>query len=94
MPGRQLLAMLSLPVSLLLGVAAVGGLSQLNPSMHVVKDLQTLTGRPVLGAVSMLVPAGARPARRKKLVVFALTLTGMIAVHLSWVVWIILQSGF
>jgi polysaccharide chain length determinant protein (PEP-CTERM system associated) len=94
MPGRQLLAMLSLPVSLLLGVAAVGGLSQLNPSMHVVKDLQTLTGRPVLGAVSMFVPAGARPARRKKLVVFALTLTGMIAVHLSWVVWIILQSGF
>lgn len=94
MPGRQLLALVSLIVAIAAGMGVCFGLSQLAPSFHMASDLREISGRPVLGSVSMFVSPAVKHAEKKDIIKFFATFGVMVAIHLVWVVWITVRSGF
>lgn len=93
-PGRQLLAILSLPIALLLGLAAAGGLNELRPTVHDSDGLRELSGRPVLGSLSMVVTPDMRATLRKDYIRFAAACGALVVTHLTWVIWIVTHAGF
>jgi len=93
-PGRQMLAVLSLPLAILIGLAAVGGFNQLRPTLHGADDLMGVSGRPVIGSLSMVVTPQARRLLYRDYLLFAVAFGVMVVSQSVWIVWIINHSGF
>lgn len=93
-PNRQIMALLTLVSAIAIGLGVSFGLSQIFPSFHLPSDLREISGRPVLGAVSMFVSPTAKLAQRQDTLKF-FAITGlMVVTHLIWLVWITVRSGF
>ncbi len=94
MPNRQILSLASLLIAIMAGVGVAFGLSQLFPSFHMASDLREISGRPVLGSVSLFVSPAERLVRRSQNIKFFSIFGTMVLIHLCWVGWIITHSGF
>jgi hypothetical protein len=93
-PGRQMLAFLCLPLSLLLGIAAVAGLSELRPTINSTDELRLITERPVLGSVTLVVTPAAGADLRKDYMRFAAVGAVLLICQIGWTTWLVSHSGF
>lgn len=84
-PNRLLLAALTLVASIAAGMAVAFGLTQAFPAFHAPKDLRELSGRPVLGSVSMHVDAVMKLAQRRDLKAFAGAASLLVVLHFVWI---------
>ena len=92
-PNRLILAIILLLVGLLAGVAVAGGLSFVFPTVHGSKDLIALSGRPVLGSVSMHISAEEMQAERRSWMAFAAVGGLLIVLQIVWIGWIATHAG-
>ncbi len=93
-PGRQMLAFLCLPLSLLLGIAAVAGLNELRPTINSTDELRLITERPVLGSVTLVVTPSAGANLRKDYMRFAAVGAVLVICQIGWTTWLVSHSGF
>lgn len=94
MPNRQVLSLVSLLLAVAAGVGVAFGLSQLIPTFHTSAELRELSGRPVLGSVGLFTSPREQLAQRQSNIKFFSLCGTMVALHLVWVGWIIMSSGF
>lgn len=92
MPNRLAIAMLGLLAAVVAGVAAAWLKVRLQPRVHAATQLAALTGRPVLGSVSLRLDRQAIAFARadtRRLVTLA---AGLLVLQLAWIAWVALQS--
>ena len=87
-PGRLHLALMSVALALLSGVAAALAQEKLRPTLDDPKLLQQLTGRPVLGTVALSRTASWRQQARREQQRFMATLGVLLLCQLIWVLWV------
>ncbi len=87
-PARLHWAALALLASVALGIAAAVVAELLSPTFEETIALRQLSGRPVLGTVSVLMPAKARIERQRSTLKFASVLGLAVALQAMWVGWI------
>lgn len=85
-PSRFMLAVLAFLASVAAGVGAAFGLTQLVPTVQDTKLLKEITGRPVLGSVSLVVSPEADAANRQSRKVFVMACSFFVALNLGWVI--------
>jgi hypothetical protein len=91
-PNRLHLALMAFVGSLLAGLAAAVLFDSLRPAFDEVKSLEQLSGRPVLGTVSMLVtPQGARQ-RQMGLMRFGAAFGLLIVTQAIWLAWVAMRQ--
>jgi polysaccharide chain length determinant protein (PEP-CTERM system associated) len=92
MPNRMAVAALGLLAAAAAGVAAAWLAVRLKPRVHRSHQLALVTGRPVIGSVTLLTSPGtvglARADTRRLLLVAA----GLIVAQLGWLAWLAIQS--
>ncbi len=92
LPNRMAIAALGLVSALLSGIAAAWLAVRLRPKVHRSNQLALITGRPVIGTVTLLTNPGsvglARADTRRLVGVGA----GLVAAQLAWLAWIAMQS--
>lgn len=91
-PNRKVLAVLSVLAAIGLGVAAAFGLSQLSPSFDNERLLRELSGRPVLGSVSMVKNNSVRVQERRASLGFAGAFGLFLMVNAAWLAWVAIQG--
>lgn len=87
-PGRLHLSLLAVIASLALGVAATVLADQVWPTFDDAAALRLLSGRPVVGTVSMLVTPQGQQAQRVGALRFGVALALLMALQAMWLVWI------
>ena len=87
-PNRLILSVLMLAAALGGGIAVAFLLDLIYPSFRSVKQLRELSGRPVLGAVSMFVSDDARSRERRQLFAFVGATSLLIVLNVAWIAWI------
>lgn len=87
-PGRLHLALLAVAVALGAGVGAAVLAGVLKPTFQDIKTLEGLTGRPVLGTVSMSISEGGARLARQDLMRFGLACGLLLVLQVTWVAWI------
>jgi polysaccharide chain length determinant protein (PEP-CTERM system associated) len=91
-PNRLHLALMSIAASLLAGAGAALFVDSLRPAFDEAKSLEQLTGRPVIGTVSMLVtPQGVSDWRARHLR-FGVAMGLLVLLQAAWVAWIAVSS--
>ena len=90
-PGRLHLALIAIVVSLAAGIAAAVVADLMRPTIDGAESLRTLSDRPVLGTVSMLVTPHVKRAQRVDLLRFTAAFGVLIALQAMWVAWIALK---
>lgn len=90
-PNRLVLSILMLLAALAGGVAVAFVLDQVFPSFHAAKQLGELTGRPVLGAVSMFITDEQRSRERRQHIAFAGMAGLLIVLNVAWIGWVALN---
>ncbi|MFT3859355.1 MAG: Wzz/FepE/Etk N-terminal domain-containing protein [Aquabacterium sp.] len=90
-PSRLILSILMLLAAIIGGVAVAFLLDQVFPSFHGAKQLRELTGRPVLGAVSMFVDDDRRGRERRQQIAFIGTAGLLFVLNGAWIAWIALH---
>ena len=91
-PNHLHLALMSVVASLLAGAGAALFMDSLRPSFDEAKSLEQMSGRPVIGTVSMLVtPQGLR-GRQASHLRFGAALGSLLLLQAIWVVWIAVSS--
>ncbi|MEY4763653.1 MAG: hypothetical protein RI907_326 [Pseudomonadota bacterium] len=90
-PSRLLVAILTGIVGLLLGAGVSFGLTQVFPTAVDIRQLKEISGRPVLGSVSMVVGPDllAKQVRSKRL--FQACLGAYLLCNVAWVIFVKLQ---
>lgn len=91
-PNRQVLAVITLLGSLMIGLGVSFGLSQAFPTFHDQGELREITGRPVLGSVSLYVSPQSRLSERRDLMAFAGVAGVLILSHVVWIGWITIHA--
>lgn len=91
-PNRLMVGVLAFLVSIGAGVGTAFVWTQLVPSFHSVKALAELSGRPVLGTVSMFVGPMARVAERREALRFYAVVTTFVGVHVAWLAWLAMRA--
>lgn len=91
-PNRQVLAAMTLIVSLAIGLGVSFGLGQAFPTFHDQTELREISGRPVLGSVSMYVSPASKLAERRDLMAFAGVAGLLVLSHVVWIGWITLHA--
>lgn len=87
-PSRLHLAAIALMLSIGVGLGAAMLVDALSPTLVEAEDLRRLTGRPVLGAMTVLSTADTPLARRRSAVSFAAAATAMFALQSLWMAWV------
>lgn len=87
-PRRAYLAIGAVLVTLLAGAGAAFAASKLRPTVGDIKTLAQLSGRQVLGTVSMFVSDDASRARRIDTFKFAGLASSLLLLQAAWVAWI------
>lgn len=93
-PSRLHLALVSVVVSLAAGIGVVLLIEQLRPAIDETKTLAALSGREVLGVVSMIATPRGLLARRAALVRFGIACAVLFLLQATWVAWIAMYPGF
>ncbi len=88
-PGRRLLALGLVPLALLAGLLASFGLARAAGTIDDEKSLKAVTGRPVLGTVTMVVNASMQSLRRKQLFHFSGATAGLLLAAGAWMFWLV-----
>ena len=90
-PSRIMVAMLGLIAAFGVGVVTTFGLSQLFPTVNDVRQLKIISGRPILGSISLVISPSAAIAVRRNNQLFGLALGSLFIVHLAMIVMVKLQ---
>ena len=90
-PGRLHLALLAFVLAPALGLFAAVVADLARPTFDEAKSLQLLSGRPVLGTVSMLVTDAGRRGARLSAVGFGLAIMLLLALQAGWLGWVALN---
>lgn len=85
-PSRMLIAVASMFLAVLAGVAATFGVTQLFPTVLDTSQLKNLTGRPVLGSISMVVSPAALESTHRQNRHFSLTVAAFLLANVAWLV--------
>jgi len=80
-PNRKMMIPLALAASILAGLAASYLFSLLHPTVHDNRSLKRVGGRPVLGAISLIVNDAVLAARRRARILFMSGLGGLAATY-------------
>ncbi|HWP20757.1 MAG TPA: XrtA system polysaccharide chain length determinant [Burkholderiaceae bacterium] len=91
-PNRKVLAVLSVLAAIGAGIATAFGLAQLSPSFDSERALRELSGRPVLGTVSLVLNNSMRVARRRALVGFSGAVGLFLVANAGWLAWVAIQG--
>jgi polysaccharide chain length determinant protein (PEP-CTERM system associated) len=91
-PNRVVLAPVVLLFALFAGVAAAYVASQVRPVFGSSQALRLMTGRPVLGAISMIKTIDLVRRDRYRSLAFGSALTGLLAVFGGWMTWLAVLS--
>jgi len=91
-PNRLSLALLGALGALAAGIAAALIKSRLRPVVSNSKALRELSGRPVLGSVSLLLSEPARAAQRLKLMGLLGAIAALMLLQAGWVGWVAMHS--
>jgi len=87
-PSRLHLAAIALALSIAVGLGAAMLVDALSPTLVEPEDLRRLTGRPVLGAMTVLPTADRHLAQRRGGLTFAAAATAMFALQSLWMAWV------
>ncbi|HEX5358047.1 MAG TPA: XrtA system polysaccharide chain length determinant [Aquabacterium sp.] len=85
-PSRMLVALASIAAALLGGAAATFGLSQVFPSVYDARQLKEISGRPVLGSVSLVVGPAIHEQARRNNRVFAGAMAIFLMANVGWLI--------
>lgn len=91
-PSRKILALLVIVASAGAGVAAAFFRWKSNPPIDAERALNAITGRPVLGSISLIMSNSMRLQQRKENLAFASASTGFGLVCVAWLAWIVIQG--
>ena len=91
-PNRVSLALLGALAAIAAGIAAALLKSRLHPVVSSTKALRELSGRPVLGSVSLLVGEPARQRQRLSLVGLLGAIASLMLMQAAWVGWVAVHS--
>jgi polysaccharide chain length determinant protein (PEP-CTERM system associated) len=91
-PNRLNLALLSVLVAALAGLGAALLKSRLQPVVGSAKALRELSGRPVLGTVSLLVNEPARQRQRLNFMGLLGAIASLLVLQAAWVGWVAVHS--
>ena len=87
-PSRLHLAAIALVLSIAAGLGAAMLVDALSPTLVEAEDLRRLTGRPVLGAMTVLSTADSQLTQRRSGLSFAAAATAMFALQSLWMAWV------
>lgn len=87
-PGRTQLAAMAVLASLAAGIGAALLLLKLRPTFHEPDSLRILSGRPVLGSVSVALAVGAVRRTRLQVLRFSGAVALLLALQVTWLAWI------
>jgi polysaccharide chain length determinant protein (PEP-CTERM system associated) len=92
MPNRLSISVLGAIAAVAAGIGAALGLGRLKPLVKSAKNLAELSGRPVLGTVSMVL--GARALRRQRLGLVALAgaAVSLVVIQTTWIAWVAMHA--
>src|SRR6185295_667826 len=91
-PNRFILVPVVMLLALFAGLAGAYVTSQVKPVFGSVQALRAATGRPVLGAISMVKSLDLLRRDRYQSMAFGTALTGLLAVFGGWMVWLAVLS--
>ena len=91
-PDRLSLAALALLAAIAAGIGAALLKSRLSPVVTSTKALRELTGRPVLGSVSLLLGEPARQSQRLSLMGLLGAIASLMLVQAAWLGWVAVHS--
>lgn len=92
-PGRVHLALIAALVSILAGVGVALALDLLRPTIHDAASLEHLSGRPVLGTISLSRTDVANLAARRDLRRFSSAAAALATLQVAWLIWIAMRSS-
>ena len=91
-PNKLSLALLAVLAAIAAGIAAALVKSRLSPVVSSTKALRELSGRPVLGTVSLLVNEQARQSQRLSLMGLLGAIASLMLVQAAWLGWVAVHS--
>ena len=91
-PNRLSLALLAALLALAAGVGAAVLRGKLRPVVNTAKALRELSGRPVLGSVSLLMNPQALRAQRSGTLALGAAAASLMLAQLAWVAWVATQG--
>ena len=91
-PNRLVLALLAVLVAIAAGIVAAVLKSRIAPVVSSTKALRELSGRPVLGTVSLLVSEQARQSQRVSLMGLLGAIASLMLVQAAWLGWVAVHS--
>ena len=91
-PSQWQLGLIALLLSLAAGVGAAIAADLAKPSLDSIEALRRLSGRPVLGSVSLCMTQASTEARRADLRRFSLAFCVLVLAQGTWLAWAILRS--
>jgi polysaccharide chain length determinant protein (PEP-CTERM system associated) len=91
-PNRLSLALLAVLAAMAAGIAAALIKSRIAPVVSSTKALRELTGRPVLGTVSLLVNEQGRQSQRLSLMGLLGAIASLMLVQAAWLGWVAVHS--
>jgi len=91
-PTRNTIALMSVVMAVLLGCLAAWGVSWLRPSITSERSLRELTGRPVLGRVSMALSPDMQAQTRRDHTQFAGAAGLFLVGSMAWLGWLVIQA--
>ncbi|MGE5450922.1 MAG: XrtA system polysaccharide chain length determinant [Acidobacteriota bacterium] len=91
-PNRMMVAVLALVAAIAAGLGATFGLSQVFQTVNDTRQLKTISGRPVLGSVSMVVSPEQAEKTRRNNQLFGLAVGALLVFHVAMVVLVKLHA--
>jgi polysaccharide chain length determinant protein (PEP-CTERM system associated) len=91
-PNRLSLALLAVLAAIAAGIAAALIKSRIHPVVSSTKALRELSGRPVLGTVSLLVSEPVRQSQRLSLMGLLGAIASLMLVQAAWLGWVAVHS--
>lgn len=85
-PSRMLVALLGFVAAMVAGVGVAYGLTHLFPTVQDIRSLKEIAGRPVLGAVSLVINPMTAESTQKANRLFAASVGALLFINICWLV--------